>query len=268
MGACGTAFAPPASTTSSPSPARTSLTSSPGRSSSSGRSGYHAGSASLSALGDGRGLRARRRLAAVGRPRGHRRRARVPGVVASRPRDRWYFLLVGAAVLLAWNPYSLLEPGFQLSFSAVAAIFLLVPWVSRRLEGYPIPEAPCRCDLDLGRLRTRDRAGPLAPLRRHPGLRGSRERTRRTRRRAASRLRAGCGRARTRTTGGSRGARLGRRVARRLPGSVRAPRREPSLRPGELAAGPRSAGRGWAAWSLFVAHARVRCSGARPPWRA
>jgi competence protein ComEC len=59
--------------------------------------------------------------------------------LASRPRDRWYFLLVGAAVLLAWNPYSLLEPGFQLSFSAVAAIFLLVPWIGRRLEGYPIP---------------------------------------------------------------------------------------------------------------------------------
>ncbi len=59
--------------------------------------------------------------------------------LASRPRDRWYFLLVGAAVLLAWNPYSLLEPGFQLSFSAVAAIFLLVPSISRRLEGYPLP---------------------------------------------------------------------------------------------------------------------------------
>ena len=50
--------------------------------------------------------------------------------LASRPRDRWYFLLVGAAVLLAWNPYSLLEPGFQLSFSAVAAIFVLVPRIS------------------------------------------------------------------------------------------------------------------------------------------
>jgi competence protein ComEC len=59
--------------------------------------------------------------------------------LASRPRDRWYFLLVGAAVLLAWNPYSLLEPGFQLSFSAVAAIFVLVPRLERRLEGYPVP---------------------------------------------------------------------------------------------------------------------------------
>jgi len=60
--------------------------------------------------------------------------------LAARPRDRWYFLLFGAAVLLAWNPYSLLEPGFQLSFSAVAAIFVLVPRISSRLEGYPLPQ--------------------------------------------------------------------------------------------------------------------------------
>ena len=60
--------------------------------------------------------------------------------LAARPRDRWYFLLFGAAVLLAWNPYSLLEPGFQLSFSAVAAIFVLVPRISSRLDGYPLPQ--------------------------------------------------------------------------------------------------------------------------------
>jgi competence protein ComEC len=72
-------------------------------------------------------------------------RAGVAGCLASlawlcgRARDRWYFLLVGAAVLLAWNPYSLLEPGFQLSFAAVAAIFVLVPRLEARLEGYPLP---------------------------------------------------------------------------------------------------------------------------------
>jgi competence protein ComEC len=59
--------------------------------------------------------------------------------LAARPRDRWYFLLAGACVLLAWNPYSLLEPGFQLSFSAVAALFVAVPALGRRLEGYPVP---------------------------------------------------------------------------------------------------------------------------------
>lgn len=72
-------------------------------------------------------------------------RAGVAGALASlawlaaRPRDRWYFLLAGASILLAWNPYSLLEPGFQLSFSAVAAIFVAVPALERRLEGYPVP---------------------------------------------------------------------------------------------------------------------------------
>jgi competence protein ComEC len=72
-------------------------------------------------------------------------RAGVAGALASlawlaaRPRDRWYFLLAGAVVLLAWNPYTLYEPGFQLSFSAVAAIFIAVPALGRRLEGYPVP---------------------------------------------------------------------------------------------------------------------------------
>ena len=59
--------------------------------------------------------------------------------LAGRARDRWYFLLIGAAVLLAWNPYTLLEPGFQLSFGAVASIFVLVPRIEAWLAGYPVP---------------------------------------------------------------------------------------------------------------------------------
>jgi len=47
--------------------------------------------------------------------------------------------VLGALVLLAWNPYTLLDPGFQLSFAAVAAIFVLVPRLVRMLEGYPLP---------------------------------------------------------------------------------------------------------------------------------
>jgi competence protein ComEC len=72
-------------------------------------------------------------------------RAGVAGALASltwllsRPRDRWHFLALGAAVLLAWTPASLLEPGFQLSFAAVGAIFVLVPPLLRVLEGYPLP---------------------------------------------------------------------------------------------------------------------------------
>jgi competence protein ComEC len=64
--------------------------------------------------------------------------------VAGRQRDRWHFLLVGAAILLAWNPYNLLEPGFQLSFAAVTAIFVGVRTVERLLEGYPVPKPLAR----------------------------------------------------------------------------------------------------------------------------
>lgn len=72
-------------------------------------------------------------------------RAGVAGALASlawlaaRPRDRWHALALGAFVLLAWMPSTLLEPGFQLSFAAVAAIFLVVPRLKLWLEGYPVP---------------------------------------------------------------------------------------------------------------------------------
>jgi len=73
-------------------------------------------------------------------------RAGVAGALASlawllsRPRDRWHFLSLGAAVLLAWTPASLLEPGFQLSFAAVGSIFLLLPRLRLALEGYPLTD--------------------------------------------------------------------------------------------------------------------------------
>jgi competence protein ComEC len=59
--------------------------------------------------------------------------------LASRPKDRWHFLTLGALVLLAWNPATLFDPGFQLSFAAVVAIFVWVPWLDRRLELLPLP---------------------------------------------------------------------------------------------------------------------------------
>jgi competence protein ComEC len=58
--------------------------------------------------------------------------------LAGRERDRWQALLVGAAVLLGWNPYALFDAGFQLSFAAVASIFVVSPRVVRALEGYPV----------------------------------------------------------------------------------------------------------------------------------
>ena len=72
-------------------------------------------------------------------------RAAVAGGAASiawllgRERDRWHLLLLAAAVLLAWTPYSLLDPGFQLSFAAVVAIFAAASRVREELEGYPLP---------------------------------------------------------------------------------------------------------------------------------
>lgn len=59
--------------------------------------------------------------------------------LAARERDPWHVLLLAAVVLLAWNPYTLYDAGFQLSFAAVIAIFLAVGPVLRVLEGYPVP---------------------------------------------------------------------------------------------------------------------------------
>lgn len=71
-------------------------------------------------------------------------RAGVAGALCSlawltaRTADRWHLLLVGAIALLAWNPYTLFDVGFQLSFAAVVAIFVLVPRFEDFLEGYPL----------------------------------------------------------------------------------------------------------------------------------
>jgi len=46
--------------------------------------------------------------------------------LTARAADRWHLLLLGAIVLLTWNPYTLLDAGFQLSFAAVLAIFWLM----------------------------------------------------------------------------------------------------------------------------------------------
>jgi competence protein ComEC len=72
-------------------------------------------------------------------------RAGIAGSLASlawlsgRLRDAWQALLVAAIALLAWNPYAVYDPGFQLSFAAVAAIFTVVPRIEQRLRGTPLP---------------------------------------------------------------------------------------------------------------------------------
>jgi competence protein ComEC len=59
--------------------------------------------------------------------------------LSARQRDRWHFLFVGALILLAWSPYNLLDAGFQLSFAAVVAIFVALPWAKELLAGYSMP---------------------------------------------------------------------------------------------------------------------------------
>ena len=60
-------------------------------------------------------------------------RAGVSGVLvsaawlASRPAPPWQLLACGAAVVLGFDPLELYDPGFQLSFAAVAAIHLVAP---------------------------------------------------------------------------------------------------------------------------------------------
>ena len=155
-------------------------------------------------------------------------RAAVAGVLASlawivaRPRDRWHALAVGALILLAWMPRSALEPGFQLSFAAVAAIFVVVPRLSGVPDAYPINRRALG-DPRRGRsMRPRhgaDRLAPLRPRRRSgPCLRTS-PRSRRCRRSSRCRWRQRrsnpCCRAWRRRSPGSRaGARGGWRSSR------------------------------------------------------
>ncbi len=72
-------------------------------------------------------------------------RAGITGVVvalawlANRPVARWHVLSVAAAGCLWLDPWAVLEPGFQLSFAAVVAIFVAAPRVRRWLEGTSCP---------------------------------------------------------------------------------------------------------------------------------
>jgi competence protein ComEC len=73
-------------------------------------------------------------------------RAGVAGAAISiawlmgRLKDSWHVLLLAAIVLLGWNPYTVFDAGFQLSFAAVIAIFVLGRPLQTVLEGYPMPD--------------------------------------------------------------------------------------------------------------------------------
>jgi len=64
----------------------------------------------------------------------------VAGLLATlsgRQASRYYLLAVSAAVLMTLNPNNLMEPGFQLSYAAVLAIFLVAPAFKRLLGLLP-----------------------------------------------------------------------------------------------------------------------------------
>ena len=138
-----------------------------------------------------RRLRARGRLAALGRPGRCRGRARLARVALCRGRAT-----AGTSSRSAQRscspgiPASLLEPGFQLSFAAVGSIFLLLPRLQLALEGYPLTELAARRARGLDRLRSGHRADPVAPVRERAGLLAARERARHPGDRPAARPRA------------------------------------------------------------------------------
>jgi competence protein ComEC len=72
-------------------------------------------------------------------------RAGITGVVvavawlANRPVARWHVLAVAAAGCLWLDPWAVLEPGFELSFAAVVAIFVAAPRIRGWLEGTSCP---------------------------------------------------------------------------------------------------------------------------------
>lgn len=54
----------------------------------------------------------------------------------SAPRERWYLLLAGLALLLAHQPRAIGDPGLQLSFAAVAGLFLIAPPLAAWFRGW------------------------------------------------------------------------------------------------------------------------------------
>ena len=137
--------------------------------------------------------------------------------LASRPSDRWYFLLLGAALLLAWSPYSLLDAGFQLSFAAVGAIFVVVPRLQQTPGRVPGAALARRGRRGLRGVRARNGADPAHAVRSRSALLDPGERARCAGRRPAPRDRARHGdRGSGRAAAGCL-ARMGQRVAGRIP---------------------------------------------------
>lgn len=65
--------------------------------------------------------------------------AGLVAALAGRPSSRWYALGLAAAGTLLLNPYAAAEPGWQLSFAAVAGLLALAPRLSEALEARRVP---------------------------------------------------------------------------------------------------------------------------------
>lgn len=63
--------------------------------------------------------------------------ASLVAMAAARPLSRWYALGLAACVTLALEPLAYGDPGWQLSFAAVAGILLVAPGIRRALDGLP-----------------------------------------------------------------------------------------------------------------------------------
>jgi competence protein ComEC len=82
--------------------------------------------------------------------------AGMVAMAASRPASRSYALLLAAAATLAWNPRAWADPGWQLSFAAVAGILALGVPMSRSLRRMADDLVPAHAS------RTRSTAGLAA----------------------------------------------------------------------------------------------------------
>ena len=89
--------------------------------------------------------------------------AGIAAMAASRPASRWYALLLAATATLLWNPRAWADPGWQLSFAAVAGILIL---------GVPLQRALRRVVRELTAERERPawpvEPGPPGPPRQPP----------------------------------------------------------------------------------------------------
>ena len=90
--------------------------------------------------------------------------------LAARPADRWHFCLLGALVLLAWNPYTLLRPRLSALVRGGGGDLRARAEAAEDLRGLPAARRVAGVDRRLDRLWARNRADSLAAVPRPPLL--------------------------------------------------------------------------------------------------